>query len=232
MGARLRIFGFKPVGVSTMNRNRFQAAFTFIATIAVSTTYAQGPGAQPTPQTPPAPQTSAAAVPVSKIAVIFSEEFQDPKTGIARFNTTLNKLNGEFADRQKKLDDMAAKIKQLPDEIAKLQQQAASGTPIAPQTIQAKIDQLDQLKKQGQRETEDAQAAYQKRRTELFGPLQDEMGKALDAFAKARGITMILDGSQVQGILYAADSLDITKAFISDYNSKNPATAAVTPPKP
>jgi len=228
-GTRLRIFGFEPFGVSIMNRNRFLAALTFIATIAVSTTLAQ-PGAQPKPQTPPVTQTSA-SVPVSKVAVIFSEAFQDPKAGIARFNATLNKLNAEFADRQKKLDDMAAKIKQLPDEITSLQQQAAKGTPIAPQAIQAKIDQLDQLKKQGQRETEDAQAAYEKRRQALFGPLQDEVGKALDAFAKARGITMILDGSQVQGILYAADGLDITKAFISDYNAKNPATAAVTPPK-
>jgi Skp family chaperone for outer membrane proteins len=213
-----------------MNRNRFLAALTFIAAIAVSTTLAQGPGAQSKPQPPPL-QTSAVAVPVSKIAVIFSEEFQDPKTGIVRFSTTLNKLNGEFADRQKKLDEMALKIKQLPDEITNLQQQAAKGTPIAPQTIQTKIDQLDQLKKQAQRETEDAQGAYQKRRQDLFGPLQDEISKALDAFAKARGITMILDGSQVQGILYAADGLDITKAFISEYNAKNPATAAVTPPK-
>ena len=209
-----------------MNRNRLLATFAFIATIAVSTTVAQ-----PKPQTPPATQTAAAAVPVSKIAVIFSEEFQDPKTGIARFNVTLNKLNAEFADKQKKLDDMALKIKQLPDEINNLQQQAAKGTPIAPQTIQAKIDQLDQLKKQAQRETEDGQAAYQKRRQELFGPLQDDVGKALDVFAKARGITMILDGSQVQGILYAAEGLDVTKAFISEYNARNPATAAVTPPK-
>src|SRR5713226_9202719 len=229
-GTRLRIFGFEPFGVSIMNRLRFLAAFTFIATIAVSTTLAQGPAGQPKPQTPPATQTSA-AVPVSKVAVIYSEAFQDPKAGIARFTATLNKLNAEFADRQKKLDDMAAKIKQLPDEITSLQQQAAKGTPIAPQAIQAKIDQLDQLKKQGQRESEDTQAALDRRRQELFGPLQDDVGKALDAFAKARGITMILDGSQVQGILYAADGLDITKAFISDYNAKNPATAAVTPPK-
>jgi len=213
-----------------MNRNRFLAAFTFIAAIAVSATFAQ-PGAQPKPQTPPVTQTSA-SVPVSKVAVIFSEAFQDPKTGIARFNAALNKLNSEFADRFKRLNDMALKVKQLPDEITNLQQQAAKGTPIAPQTIQTKIDQLDQLKKQGQRESEDTQAALDKRRQELFGPLQDEVGKALDAFAKARGITMILDGSQVQGILYAADGLDITKAFISEYNSKNPATAAVTPPKP
>jgi len=222
-----------------MNRNGFTVAFAFMA-IALSTAFAQGPGAQPKPQapatqtkpqTPPPPISAGALVPVSKVAVIFSEEFQDPKTGIARFSATLNKLNGEFADRQKKLDDMAAKIKQLPDEITNLQQQAAKGTPIAPQTIQAKIDQLDQLKKQATRESEDGQAAYQRRRQELFAPLQEDVGKALDAFAKARGITMILDGSQVQGILFTADSVDVTKAFISEYNSKNPATAAVTPPK-
>ncbi len=213
-----------------MDRNRFLAAFTFIATIAVSTALAQGPGVQPKPQTPPL-QTSAVAVPVSKVAVILSEAFQDPQTGIARFTATQNKLNGEFAERQKKLNDMAAKIKQLPDEIANLQQQAVKGTPIAPQTIQAKIDQLDELKKRAQRETEDGQAAYQKRHAELFGPLQDDVGKALDAFAKARGITMILDGSQVQGIVYAAEGLDITKAFISEFNAKNPVAAAVTPPK-
>ena len=213
-----------------MNRNGFLAAFTFIATIAVSTSLAQGSAAQPKPQTPPATQTSV-AVPVSKVAVIYSEAFQDPKAGIVRFTATMIKLNAEFADRQKRIDDIAAKVKQLPDEITNLQTQAAKGTPIAPQTIQAKIDQLDQLKKQGTRETEDAQAAYEKRRQELFGPLQDEVGKALDKFAKDRGITMILDGSQVQGIVYAAEVLDITKAFIIDYNSKNPATAAVTPPK-
>src|SRR5713226_5017609 len=175
-----------------MNRNRFMVAFAFMA-IALSTAFAQGPGAQPKPQapatqtkpqTPPPPISAGALVPVSKVAVIFSEEFQDPKTGIARFSATLNKLNGEFADRQKKLDDMAAKIKQLPDEITNLQQQAAKGTPIAPQTIQAKIDQLDQLKKQATRETEDGQALYQKRSQELFGPLQEDVGKALDKFAK------------------------------------------------
>jgi len=48
-------------------------------------------------------------------------------------------------------------------------------------------------------------------------------------FAKARGITVIVDGSQVP-VVYAADNIDITRAFIADFNSKNPATAAVTQP--
>jgi Skp family chaperone for outer membrane proteins len=62
----------------------------------------------------------------------------------------------------------------------------------------------------------------------LFTPLQDEIGKALEVFAKARGITAIIDGTQVP-LLYAADNIDITRAFITEFNSKNPATAVTTP---
>jgi Skp family chaperone for outer membrane proteins len=226
--ARFRIFRLEALESNKiMNTNRFLAALVFVASISLSTASAQ-PGTQSRPQAP-ATQTTNVAIPVSKVAVIYSEAFQDPKTGIARFNTLLTSLNREFQPRQTELDTMAKTIKALEDEITKVQ----SGTvAIDPKTVQAKIDQHDQMKKDYQRKGEDAQAAYQKRRNDLFGPLQEEVGKALDTFAKARGITIILDASQVQGILFAADSIDITKAFITDYNSKNPATAAVTPPKP
>src|SRR4030095_16830064 len=120
----------------------------------------------------------------------------------------------------------------LQDEITKLQS-APEGTPIDQRALQTKIDQLDQLKKDIQRKSEDAQAAYNRRRQELFTPLQTEIGNALEAFAKARGINVIIDAAQVP-LLYAADSIDITRAFITDFNSKNPVTAATTttpPPK-
>jgi len=168
-----------------------------------------------------------ANVPVSKVAIIFSEAFQDPKNGIARFTVTLTKLTGEFQKIQDELTQTAQRLKTLQDEITNLQR----GGTATPAQIQAKIDALDQLKKDYQRRGEDAQANYQKRRAELFNPLQEDVSKALDAFAKARSITMIINGTQVQGILYAADAIDITKAFISDYNAKNPATATVTTPK-
>jgi len=205
-----------------MNRNGLMATFALVF-LAASQVFAQGPATQTRPQAPAA-QTSTTA-PASKLAVIYSEAFQDPKTGIARFVALANKLNGEFDARQKKINDMAQKIKQLQDEISRLQ-----GTPSVPANIQAKLDQLDQMKKDYQREGEDAQAQYQKRRVELFTPLQEDVGKALDAYAKAHGISLIIDGSQVP-ILYAAESVDITKAFIIEYNSKNPATASVTTPK-
>ena len=92
------------------------------------------------------------------------------------------------------------------------------------------MDTLEQLKKDYQRKGEDAQAAYNKRRTEIFQPLQDDIGKALEAYAKARNVNVIIDGSQVP-LVYAAETIDITRAFINEYNSRNPATAAVTPPQ-
>jgi len=167
----------------------------------------------------------AANVPVGKIAVIFSEAFQDPKLGITKFAVIQNQLNTEFKKPQEDLDAAAKQVQALQDEIARLQKLAA---PADPKTIQAKMDQLDQLKKDSQRKLEDTQALYQKRRTDLLGPLQDEVGKALDVFAKTHGITMVIDGSQVPGVIYASDTLDITRIFISDFNSKNPAAAAST----
>jgi len=187
---------------------------------------AQGTATQPRPQ-PPATRPAVVNVPVSKIAIIFSEAFQDPKNGIARFGVTLTKLNAEFQKIQEELNQTAQRLKTLQDEITNLQRVATA----TPAQIQVKIDTLDAQKKDYQRKGEDAQANYQRRRAELFGPLQDDVGKALDAFAKARSITMIIDGSQVQGILYAAETIDVTRAFISDYNAKNPATASLVTPK-
>ena len=187
----------------------------FISLGAWSSARAQGAG---TPQT-------AASVPISRIAVIYSMDFQDPKTGITRFSVAITKLNGEFQKTQDELTQTAQRLRQQQEEITKLQQ-----TPTAtPAQIQTRIEQLDRQKKDYQRRGEDAQAAYQRRRLELLSPLQEDVGKALDAYARARGITIILDGSQVP-LLYAADSIDITKAFIADYNSKNPATASTTTP--
>jgi outer membrane protein len=198
---------------------------------------AGNPPAQPTPTpgaTAPAPSTPAATnvqLPVSKMAVIYTDLFLDQKTGIGKFNNVVTKLNGEFQKTKDEITQMQTRGQTLESEITKLRE-APQGTPIDQRSLQAKIDQLDQLKKDVQRKGEDAQAAYNRRRQELFSPLQDEIGKALEAFAKARGINVIIDAAQVP-LLYAAESIDITRAFIADFNSKNPVTAATTttPPK-
>lgn len=204
---------------------RLAAASLFLAAIAALPAYGQG-AARPAATTAPAQTGGSGDVGTAKIAVIYSEVFFDQKQGIARFGTLLTTLNREFQPRQTELDGMRTRITQLTDEINKLQQ---AGTPVDPKSIQTKAEQLDQLKKDYQRKGEDATAAYNKRRAEIFGPLQEDIGKQLEAFAKQRGITVIIDGSQVP-VLYAADSIDITRAFVQEYNSKNPATASTAAP--
>ena len=203
------------------------SASALIAVFTVSTGFAQRPAASPT-QPAPAAQANV-VVPTSKLAVIYSDAFQDPKTGIAKFSSLLATLNREFQKPKDDLTQLEQRMRLLQDDITKLQQ-APAGTPIDQKSLQAKIDQLEQLKKDYQRKGEDAQTGYNKRRGEIFAPLQEEIAKALEVFAKAHNITLIIDGAQVP-MVYAADSIDITRAFINEFNSKNPATASATPPE-
>jgi Skp family chaperone for outer membrane proteins len=196
----------------------------FSAAVALLTVTAFGVSAQQKPAAPPATaQTATVAVPDSKMAMIYSDAFLDPKTGIARFNSLLSTLNREFQPRQAELQTLQTKIETLTKEIESTQSVAD------PNAIRQKRDQLEQMNTDFKRKGEDAEAAYAKRRQEIFGPLQQDIGKALEVFAKARGITVIVDGSQVP-VVYAADSIDITRAFINEFNSKNPATASVPQP--
>jgi outer membrane protein len=200
---------------------RLIAAVALLTTVAIVSVSAQQP--KPGANAPAAAPQSTTVVPDSKMALIYSEAFADPKSGIARFATLLNTLNREFQPRQTELSTLEQKIQQLTKEINDTQAVAD------PKALQQKREQLEQFQTDYKRKGEDAQAAYNRRRQEIFSPLQEDIGKALEAFAKARGITVIVDGSQVP-VVYAADSIDITKAFIADFNSKNPATASVTQP--
>lgn len=204
-----------------MKIDRLIVAFAFVLALAVSPALAQPRPAAPAP-TQAATQTTT-SVPESKIALIYSDAFLDAKTGIARFNTLVSTLNREFQPRQTELQTMQQKVQALTDDITK------TAAVADPKTLQAKQEQLDQMKKDFQRKGEDAQVAYDRRRKEMFTPLQEDIGKALEVYAKGHNINVIIDGSQVP-LVYAADALDITRAFINDFNSKNPATAAVTTP--
>ena len=208
-----------------INNHLFPAA-ALVAAISISAV-AQRPAAQPTPTPAAAAPAASAQLPTAKMAVIYTDMFLDAKTGIAKFTTVLTKLNGEFQKIKDEITQMQQRATALEAEINKLRE-APAGTPIDQRSLQAKIDQLEQLKKDIQRKAEDAQAAYNRRRQELFNPLQEEIAKALEVFAKARGITAIIDAAQVP-LLYAAENIDITRAFITEFNSKNPATAVTTP---
>lgn len=211
-----------------MRINRLLIAAALAATI-VLPAFAQQTGrpTSPATQSPAvtAQQPSNAAVPDAKIALVNTAAFTDEKAGIARLVRAIKGVDAEFNTRRTELQGIQTRINTLTDEINKTANVAD------PKTLQAKQDQLDQLKKDLQRKGEDAQAAYQKRMDEATGPIRDDIFKALDAFARQRGITMTLDASQLAPIIMTlSNGMDITAAFITEYNSRNPATASAAQP--
>lgn len=200
---------------------RTTMAGTFVVAIGAVSVYAQQQPARPT-ATPAAVTT--VSIPESKIALVNSDAFADEKTGIVKLVAAMKKVDAEFTPRRTELQSLQQQIEKATADLQK-------AAPVQDAKVtQQQSDKLEQMKKDFQRRGEDAQAAYQKRFEEVLGPLQDEIGKALDAFAKARGITLILDVTKFQGIVSASDSLDITRAFITEFNSKYPATASLTTP--
>lgn len=213
---------------------RATAAVAFFVAFTAGSISAQQPGragtgapARPTatPAATTAPPSTTVNVPESKVALIDSSAFADEKQGILRFVATVKRVREEFKVRETELQNMKSQIEKL----EKDQQTAA---PIQdPKVTQQQQDKIDQLKRDAQRKYEDYQTDINKRYEIVLTPMYDDITKALDAFAKARGITLILDVTKVQGIVAASDATDITRAFIAEYNSKNPATAALTTPK-
>ena len=175
------------------------------------------PGTQPT-----APATSV-SIPDSKIALIDSSAFSDEKQGIVRLVAAIKRVNSEFQPKQAELQTLQQQIDKATadyNKVAPMQD---------PKLNQQQADKIELMKKEMQRKAEDAQAAFDKRMQEVLGPISEDISKALDAYAKTRGITLILDVTKFQGIVSASDSLDITRAFITEFNSKNPATASLNP---
>jgi Skp family chaperone for outer membrane proteins len=202
-----------------MRNFRIIAAATMLAAIAVVSASAQ---TRPAATTPARPAASNAPLPDTKIAFIDTGAFGDDKGGITRYVTAVKSLEREFDPRQKELVTMQTRIQTLADEITKL----SSSTVVDPKTIQVKQDEGARLQRDLKYKKEQADADFSKRYQEVVGPISQDIGKALEQFASQRGITMILDISKLApAILTVNPGMDMTSAFITEYNSR-PATAS------
>ncbi|HXI74849.1 MAG TPA: OmpH family outer membrane protein [Pyrinomonadaceae bacterium] len=195
------------------------AAVAFLAVISAGSVLAQ-PRTSTTASPAPA-QTG--SMPETKIALVNTDEFADEKTGITRLVSAMKRVDGEFQPRRTELQTLQQQIEKATADLTK-------AAPLQDAKVtQQQSDKIEGMKTEFKRKGEDAQAAYQKKLQDVLGPVYDDIGKALDAYAKAHGITLILDVTKIQGILSASESLDITRPFITEFNSKNPATASLAP---
>ncbi|HEV7474739.1 MAG TPA: OmpH family outer membrane protein [Pyrinomonadaceae bacterium] len=211
-----------------MKRNFIIPALALLLSIAFSSASAQtrpGPTATPTPvPRPVTPQPAAApsatvAVPATKIAIVDTNSFGDEKNGIRRYLNAVKTVQASFAPRTKELVDLQSRIKAIADEISKLSGNAVVGQ----QTIQAKQDEGERLQRDLKYKKEQLDADFDKKFTEVVGPISNDIGKALDQYASQHGLTMILDISKLlPAVLTVNPAMDITQAFITEFNAKNP----------
>ena len=168
---------------------------------------------------------SASPAPPSGIAIVDSGEFTDPKTGIQRVVAALGQLDVKNQGINKELKDMQTRLQNLRADIQnkRLVQD--------PKITAQQTDQADKLELELKRRAEDAQAASNKEMESALSPLQQDIQNALGAYAKAHGIFLVIDAGRVP-LVYADDSIDITKDFIADYNKTHPATRPAAPAKP
>ncbi|HZH91154.1 MAG TPA: OmpH family outer membrane protein [Pyrinomonadaceae bacterium] len=195
---------------------RLIAAACLIAASLVISAGAQT-AARPQPAAPT--QGGAASASTGRIAIIDSSAFSDEKAGIARVVNAMKTVDAQFQPVRTEVQGMQTRYQALVDDINKTSAVAD------PKTIATKTDQADSLKRDMERRMQDAQISIKKRMDEVLGPLQEDVFNSLQAFAQQRGISIIIDASRVP-LIYAADSVDITKDFITEYNRTKPATAS------
>jgi outer membrane protein len=204
-----------------MKQIRLIAAALALAALNVAAASAQAPAARPAAQ--PAAGTSTPA----RVAIIDSRYFRgtDEKGtgGIARYITAAKQLEAQFQPQVTELQRMQTNLAALVEDIKKTSAVAA------PAEIAKKQDQAQELELQIKRKSEDAQRLVESRQEEVMRPIEADVFNAITAFAQQRGYSIVIDVARVP-VLYAADSLDITKEFIAEYNRTRPATASTAAP--
>lgn len=199
-----------------MNRIILIAAVFVVLTGASVSVSAQTQPAGARPAAPQPTPAAAAPVPVTKIALVDTTLFGDEKAGINRYVSALKGVQATFQPRLIELNNLQNQIKALADEINKL-----SANPVV--DLKPKQDEGERLQRDLKYKKEQFDADFERALTQAAAPVSADIGKALDQYAAQHGLTMILDISKLlPALLTVSPAMDITQAFIADYNSKHP----------
>jgi outer membrane protein len=163
------------------------------------------------------------AIAQSKIAVINIQgaivSTQDGKRAAAD-------LEAKFAPKRKEVDARQAEINGLKAELQK------GENTMSEQSKQELIRKIDSESKSLQRDMEDDQSDLQQAQQEAVQKIAQKMTVVISEYAKANGFVLVLDDSSPQTpILFASNTIDITKDIIDLYDKNSgPASAPAQPP--
>jgi len=169
-------------------------------------------------------QTGGAASTKTKIAFIDAAAF---RTEVGELRVKFEKLQAEFAPRDRELQAMRSKL-------AAQEKTLNENQNLTPQQAAKLTEEFEQGKKEFTRMGEDFQAMINKREDEETGPIKEKLSKFLEQYCAKYGITYVFEGRALQEtgiIIYAAPTANITDDFIKEYNKANPAPAGAASAK-
>lgn len=136
---------------------------------------------------------------------------------------------------QKKFEPKQIELKSLSDEVDNLKKQLAAQTDkLNDEERTKRVQTIDFKQKTLQRNLEDAQNDYQTQSNDIAQRIGTKVLQVIDNYAKQNGYAMVIDVSTQQSpVLWAAESVNITKPIIDAYNAQSgvpaPAPTATKP---
>lgn len=159
-----------------------------------------------------------------KVAIIDSAVFRDE---VLELKAKYEKLATEFAPKARDLESMGTSI-------ATKQKVAQENKTLTPAQAQKLLEEIEQLKKDYNRALQDSQDLAGKREKAETEAIYEKLSKFLGEYCAKKGITHVFDARRLQEtgvVVYAAQSSNITRDLISEYNKANPVQTAANPAK-
>jgi outer membrane protein len=165
-----------------------------------------------------------AQTPPTKIGVI---NLQQAIPATAQGQTAVAKLQKDFVEpRTKALEAMQGEIKDLNE---KLQRGGNILSQTAKDDLQGSITQKTKI---FNRAVEDYEADAEEQQRKLLSDLSAKFQTVMLQFGRDNGFAVILDaGNQNSGLVWNADSVEITQAVVDAYDKANPSSGPA-PAKP
>ncbi len=161
----------------------------------------------------------------SRIAVLDTDAFSEPDTGITRLIKAVESVNKEFEARRREFLNKQRRLQQQYEQLSLLGPIPVDPRPMTPERKLAVREQSEALKRDFERQQKKLEDAFNRRMLEVTAPIFEDITKSLESFTKQRGITLLLNAGTVScsvGDCSLKGLPDVTREFIAEYNRLNP----------
>jgi hypothetical protein len=162
----------------------------------------------------------------TRVALIDTFAFTDPKNGITRLVKALSLVKKEFEERHARMRELQTWLLRQPAGPGFVGPIPTDPRPMTPERRKQLKEDTEKLRRSFEWEQKELWRAYGKRREEVSIPISEDILRSLEAFTKARGITLLIDVNNlpcpISCQIESAADINITREFIAEYNRLHP----------